>query len=113
MDIKVEDSGSFVVLRPDGELTMDQVEKLETALGRPELTAPKSRVAVDLTSVPAIDSTGLGVLINLVTRSRLREGRVIIVGPNRFVRGVMEVTQLDTWFEICDTMAEAEQRFAE
>jgi hypothetical protein len=42
----------------------------------------------------------------------MREGRVILVGPSAFVRGVMEVTQLDQWFEVCDDLDKAARRFA-
>ena len=112
MDISIDTSGPFAVVRPRGDLTLEAAEQLSDELDNPELSAPRTKVAVVLNEVTAIDSAGLGALISLVTRSRLREGRVIIVGPNKFVRGVMEVTQLDHWFEICDELEQAAASFA-
>jgi anti-anti-sigma factor len=112
MDITIDRSGPFAVVRPRGDLTFEAAEQFANELDDPELSAPQAKVAVVLNEVTAIDSAGLGALISLVTRSRLREGRVIIVGPSRFVRGVMEVTQLDHWFEICDDLEQAATCFA-
>ena len=112
MDIAIDTSGPFAVVRPRGDLTLEAAEQLSDELDHPELSAPRAKVAVVLNEVTAIDSSGLGALISLVTKSRLREGRVIIVGPNRFVRGVMEVTLLDHWFEICNDLEQAAACFA-
>jgi anti-anti-sigma regulatory factor len=49
----------------------------------------------------------LSCLIAIVTKARLGEGRVILVGPSKFVQAVLEVTRLDTWFEICPDFEEA------
>jgi anti-anti-sigma regulatory factor len=48
----------------------------------------------------------------LGTRARLGQGRLILVNPSAFVRSILEVTQLDRWFEICDNLEEAANRLA-
>ena len=65
---------------------------------------PKARLAIDLAKTELIDSSGLGRLIECVTRSRMRGGHIVLVAPTPFVRGVLSVTHLDNWFEICDTI---------
>ncbi len=111
MELTIDTSGTFTVARVKGALSAeDQAEFVE----RLHLLAEgsKAKLAVVMNDVASIDSSGLGGLIGLVTRARMREGRVILVGPTAFVQGVMEVTQLDQWFEICDDLEEAARRFA-
>lgn len=67
-------------------------------------------LAIDLSQLRSIDSSGLGALINLVTRSRLSDGRVILVAPGALISGVFDATSLDRWFEICDSLDEAARR---
>lgn len=68
-----------------------------------------SRVAVDVSGLQAIDSTGLSMLMNLVARGRLNDSRVVLVAPSPFVAGVLRVTKLDTWLEIRPDLDAAEK----
>ena len=111
MQVSIDTSGTYAVARLEGALGQEDLDSLMTEL-LPLVDQPKSQLIVDLSRVDTIDSSGLNVLINLVIRSRLHEGRVILVGPNKFVSGVLELTQLDRWFEICSTADEAVQQLA-
>lgn len=85
------------------------------AADAPELTdtlidhavGAQARLAIELSNLAALDSSGLGALIQLVTRARMTGGRVVLVSPSTFVSGVFEVTHLNSWFEICTTLDEA------
>ena len=111
MEISIDTSGPYGVVHLKGSLGPEDEQQFAEEL-YPLVADPQAKLAVVLTDVTFIGSSGLGGLISLVTRARLREGRVILVGPTRFVRGVMEVTQLDTWFEVCDDLEEAAHRLA-
>ncbi len=109
LEINVEQDGPVTVVRLLGDLMGNDVDRLGEKLA--ELTsAPQARLAIDLARTTSIDSTGLGRLMECVTRSRMRGGHVILVAPTPLVSGVLEVTHLDHWFEICDTVDEARQR---
>ena len=109
LEIKVEQNGPATIVRLLGDLMGNDVDRLGEKLA--ELTsAPQARLAIDLEETSSIDSTGLGRLVECVTRSRMRGGRVILVAPTPLVSGVLEVTHLDHWFEICDTVDEARRR---
>ena len=69
-------------------------------------------MAIDLAGLSSINSTGLAELIAIVTRSRLTHGRVALVSPSPFVAGVLSVTRLDKWFDICTDLADAEKLLA-
>ena len=109
LEINIERNGPATVVRLLGDLTGDDVDLLGEKLA--ELSSePLARLAIDLEKTSSIDSTGLGRLMECVTRSRMRGGQVILVAPTPLVSGVLEVTHLDHWFEICDTMDEARRR---
>ena len=111
MELTIDTAGPFAVARVRGSLgTGDEAEFTERL--HPLAANPQAKLAIVLSELASIDSSGLGSLIGLVTRARMREGRVILVEPTAFVRGVMEVTQLDQWFEVCDDLNEAARRFA-
>ena len=56
--------------------------------------------AMELSRLTMLDSTGLAAMIGLVTRSRLSNGRVVLIAPSPFIRSILEVTHLDAWFEV-------------
>lgn len=72
-----------------------------------------ARLAVDLSGLTTLDSAGLSSLIHVVTRARMTGGRVVLVGPCSFVAGVFAVTNLDKWFDICNTVEEAAARLGQ
>ena len=109
LEINVEQAGPVTIVSLLGDLMGSDVDRLGAELA--ELTsAPRARLAIDLEKTSSIDSTGLGRLMECVTRSRMRGGHVILVAPTPLVSGVLEVTHLDHWFEICDTVDEARRR---
>ena len=111
MELTIDTSGPFTVAQVKGSFTSGDESEFIDRLN-PTAAGLEAKLAVVLEEVGSIDSSGLGALISLVARARMREGRVILVGPTAFVRGVMEVTQLDQWFEICDDLDQAARCFA-
>ncbi|MDO8631546.1 MAG: STAS domain-containing protein [Phycisphaerales bacterium] len=108
LDIRTESGASFTVVRLAGELTELDAERLTDVLADIAY-GDNARVAVELSGLKTIDSSGLSALITIVTRSRLTQGRVVLVTPSPFVSGILSVTRLDTWFDLCDTLVEAER----
>lgn len=111
MKLQVDRSGSFTAVHINGELgsgtSDDFLEQVHESV-----SGSDAKVAVDLSGVESIDSTGLSALIQVVTRARLSKGQVVLVAPTPLVRGVFEVARLDTWFDICDSIEQAGQHFA-
>lgn len=85
------------------------------AIDTPELTetladhalGENAKLGIDLSGLTMLDSSGLSALIHVVTRARMTGGRVVLIAPSTFVSGVLSVTHLDTWFDVCDTLDEA------
>lgn len=62
---------------------------------------------MDLTSLQHINSSGLGVLITLLTKARKKSGELLLVNPSDYIRNLMLITRLNSIFSIFSTTEEA------
>lgn len=99
MPIALAHDSATLVATLSGELVKDDWLALSDAIG----ASPAGATSIDLSAVEYIDSAGLGELVQLVSRTRIRGGTVLLVSPSAFIRGVLEVTRLNTWFDILDS----------
>ena len=63
--------------------------------------------AVDISEVRYINSSGIGVLITILTKFRNQGGEVCIVNPSEHVKKLLIITKLTAIFIITDTVNEA------
>jgi anti-sigma B factor antagonist len=70
-----------------------------------------SRIGIDLSGVTHIDSTGLGLLINLSKRMVKEGGHCIFSAPSNAVQLVMKATNTDRVLTIVPTSEMLESRF--
>jgi anti-sigma B factor antagonist len=104
---EVRDAGcGALVVVASGDITLDQSPAFHRALKEICEQAPRHLI-VQLSGVPHIDSAGVGTLVEVHRRMRQAKGRMSLVGMNRRVRGVFEITKLDTFFAIFDSEEEA------
>lgn len=109
MAIRFNEHDDMMVATLTGALGAADAPALTEALSD-HAFGENARLAIDISGLTALDSAGLSVLIHVVTRARMTGGRVVLVSPSTFVEGVLSVTRLDTWFDICDTLDEAAMR---
>lgn len=111
MGLEIDESRPFAVARVSGKFygadLRPLTEKLEELV-----SGENARLAIDLSAVEMIDSSGLSAMMNLVTRSRLGGGKVVLISPSPFVANVLEITRLNQWFDVCDSLEEAERRLS-
>ncbi len=62
---------------------------------------------IDIENVKYINSSGIGVLITLLTKFRNQEGEVVIVKPSEHVNKLLIITKLTAIFKISDSVEEA------
>ena len=62
---------------------------------------------IDLTNLQHINSSGLGVLITLLTKTRKKNGELYLVNPSDYIRNLMLITKLNSIFSIYSTTDEA------
>jgi anti-sigma B factor antagonist len=66
-------------------------------------------IAVDLEHVRYMNSSGLGVLITLLTKVKNKQGEVVVVNPSEQIKKLLQITKLSDVFKSFDTEAEAIQ----
>lgn len=66
-------------------------------------------IAVNLEKVRYMNSSGLGVLITLLTKVKNKGGEVVIVNPSDQIKKLLEITKLNDVFKSFDSNEEAVQ----
>jgi anti-sigma B factor antagonist len=106
--------------REDGHVTILSV-KGDLVIGEPEATFKKAvtrlleeghvHLLVDLSQVGFLDSSGLGALVRAMTNSQKEGGqtKLLRVGPQ--VKRLLEMTKLDSVFEIHEDLEKAVSTF--
>jgi anti-sigma B factor antagonist len=64
---------------------------------------------VDISNVRYINSSGIGVLITILTKFRNKGGEVYLVKPSENVKKLLIITKLNAIFNVADTEEEAVQ----
>lgn len=106
-DLALSDEQGIKVFHLKGRL-MDQhqADRLMSALDE-ELNAGHTSVILDMSELQYMNSTGLNILINVLTRTRNAGGDALIAGVSTAVRQLFVVTKLDSVFVITGTVGEA------
>ena len=66
-----------------------------------------TKFVIDLGELQHINSSGLGVLITLLTKARKVGGDVLLANPSDYIRNLLLITKLNSIFNIFDSQAEA------
>ncbi len=107
MQIAVETYGHAVMLNMTGELTSDSLEAFRGAV-QPYLNeADTLDIVLNLEKVPFIDSAALEHLLDLHDGLGEKLAHLHLVKPDENVRMILELTRLDTAFDVFDDVPEA------
>jgi anti-sigma B factor antagonist len=66
--------------------------------------------AVDLSGIRYINSTGIGVLVSLLTKFRSRGGEMVLINPADHPKKMLALTKLNNIFIVADDAATARQQ---
>jgi anti-sigma B factor antagonist len=66
--------------------------------------------AIDLSAVRYMNSSGIGVLITLLTKFRNKGGEVVLINPSEQIKKLLVITKLNSIFTILDNEAQAVER---
>jgi anti-anti-sigma factor len=89
--------GNVAILCLEGQIVNGETATLRRAV---DSQSNVSAVVLDLGRVSIIDAGGLGALLELRSQSESRGVRLKLMNVTRLVRRVLEVTCLDSIFEI-------------
>jgi anti-anti-sigma factor len=88
------------VLRVSGEIDLQVADELRDA--GLAAVADEAGLAIDLSEVSFIDSSGLAALIAINNALRTPGQRLILLSPSRSVRRILELTGLNPAFTVVD-----------
>ena len=101
LDIQVEESADYTLCRPVGELDAYTVSQFREALGG---LASHRYLLIDLSSVPFMDSAGLGALIGGIRRAREAGGDVAVACSRPTLTRLLHTTGFDRIVPVTETV---------
>jgi len=110
MEIRQEDRDRVILIRLSGALEMMSVDSLRDDVRRC-IEQGRSQIALDMNSVPFIDSSGFGFLINTVSELRSAGGDLRLFGLQSIVQKVFRLSRLDARIPVAGSEREAVQSF--
>jgi len=81
-------------------------QTIEDALGSGD-----SRIVINLSEVPMIDSSGIGLLVKSLTSTKQRGGNIKLVEPSKFAVQTLRMVGVLNLFEIYDSDDAATESF--
>jgi anti-anti-sigma factor len=96
---------STVIFRLNGPLTLRNMFEFQSMLRSGEVP---SVTIFDLTAVPYMDSTGMGMIVNHFVRCQGKKTKLIAVGVSPRVLELFKLTKVDSVIPLTATIQEAE-----
>lgn len=92
------------ILRLTGPLTLSSLFDFQNVLR----ADPPALLILDLTSVPYMDSAGMGAIINYFVSCQRHGRKLVVAGVNGRVMELFKMTKVDGLLTLTPTVAEAE-----
>lgn len=106
VSVQEEDAGRPLVIRIAGEIDLSNAALVAQKIK--EVEGSSANVLLDLEKLQFMDSTGLGVVVNLGKRVKERGGELAIVIAKPSIRKLFSITAFDKRFRIFDSAADAQ-----
>ena len=106
MELTLTNHDGYVLAKTKGPLDDSARQPFRDQL-HPLFAAAGTKLIVDMSGSPRINSQGVGNLVALVADANTNNSRVIFCNLMPFVATVISVTRLDKFFEIAGTVDEA------
>ena len=105
MDYDVNENGNLITVAIDGRFVASVAPGLrDDILGR---MSAGTNVLFDLSKMSHIDSSGLGVLVQILQKAKAGNGKVILAALQPAPKIVFDITKVSRVFEIVPSVADA------
>lgn len=111
MELDIRDDGRVTILVLKGDLGIGDSETLFKRTVSRLLEEGKVHLLIDCTALRFVDSTGLGALVRALTTSQHEGGQTKLLGVGPNMRKLLEMTKLDSVFEMFDNREQAVSSF--
>ncbi len=93
--LNFREEGDWIIISLEGELDMSNANEFKNELIDEFVSKGKVAIALDLSNLEYIDSSGLGVIVSVHKRCKLNGGRLAICGMNDTLNRLFKLTSLD------------------
>jgi anti-sigma B factor antagonist len=107
MELTTREDGRVTILTVAGDLVIGDPESTFKRTVTRLLEEGRIYLLVDLARVGFLDSSGLGALVRALTISQKEGGQTKLLNAGPQVRKLLEMTKLDSVFEIHDDLEKA------
>jgi anti-sigma B factor antagonist len=111
MELSIREDGRVTIVSVAGDLVIGEPEAaFKKAILRLHEQG-KADLLIDCTGLRFVDSTGLGALVRALTTSQNEGGHVRLLGVGPHLKKLLEMTKLDSVFEMFDDREQAVSSF--
>jgi anti-sigma B factor antagonist len=97
----------IIILQLVGNLMGDDKGPELLELANDLVNQGKLFCAIDISQIKYMSSSGIGVLITLLTKFRNKGGEVVLINPSEHVKKLLIITKLNAIFNIVDKREQA------
>lgn len=101
MEVRTEQSGAASIVVVNGDVDLSSSRSLQSEL-RDVIDSGPSRLVVDLSGVPYMDSSGVATLVEAMQLSRKKGTKLVLCAMSDKVQSIFEIARLDKVFTIVD-----------
>jgi anti-sigma B factor antagonist len=111
LDIELRSLGQVKLVKLRGKLNLgDAVDRFRDTLAD-LMASGDTRVGLDLSEVPWIDSSGIGLLVKILTSAKQKGGSIKLLNPSKFTVQTLKMICLLELFEVFDDQEKAVASF--
>ncbi|MBV8781104.1 MAG: STAS domain-containing protein [Phycisphaerae bacterium] len=99
--------GSAVIAEIRGDIDLHNSPDLRSAILQMLQQAKPTKLILNVTQVPYMDSSAIAVLVESLRKMRACGGKLFLIGPQPRVKSVLEIARLDTLFFVVNDEAAA------
>ena len=107
MTIDTRQEGKVTVLTPEGQLIIGRGDRLMNETVARLFADRHFNIVIDMSGISRIDSSGVDALVSAVRRARENGGDAKLARLTPRVRQLLEITQLNTVFDIYPDVPDA------
>ena len=112
MDINVRKRSQAQLIQLKGSLKLgDAVDGLRRTMEE-LLSAGETRMVLNLSEVPIVDSSGIGLLVRVLVSAKQKGGNLKLVNPSKFTIQTLRVVGVMNLFEVFENDDAAIESFA-
>lgn len=107
MKFNSEVKNNALIVRLEGDLIGENDGATVLAKATDAIQEKVLKCVIDISKLRYINSSGIGVLITILTKFRNKGGEVFLLNPSESVQKLLVITKLNAIFQIAKTEEEA------